>query len=73
MGRPCLGPPRHYCAHLWNDGGCQDRRAPGTAPAAPAEHRHGQTPSMLLWAIGYDPVVEAAQSATYVDDLAGLA
>eukprot|EP00974_Lingulodinium_polyedra_P070914 6863748-Lingulodinium_polyedra.AAC.1 len=32
----------------------------------------GNTPSMLLWAIGYDPVVEAAQGATYVDDLAGL-
>eukprot|EP00974_Lingulodinium_polyedra_P110105 10650629-Lingulodinium_polyedra.AAC.1 len=33
----------------------------------------GNTPSMLLWAIGYDPIVEAAQGATYVDDLAGLA
>eukprot|EP00974_Lingulodinium_polyedra_P098291 9526836-Lingulodinium_polyedra.AAC.1 len=33
----------------------------------------GNTPSVLLWAIGYDPVVEAAQGATYVDDLAGLA
>eukprot|EP00974_Lingulodinium_polyedra_P060936 5876391-Lingulodinium_polyedra.AAC.1 len=32
----------------------------------------GNAPSMLLWAIGYDPVVEAAQGATYVDDMAGL-
>eukprot|EP00974_Lingulodinium_polyedra_P078677 7620057-Lingulodinium_polyedra.AAC.1 len=33
----------------------------------------GNTPNMLLWAIGYDPVVEAAQGATYVDNLAGFA
>eukprot|EP00974_Lingulodinium_polyedra_P003471 326868-Lingulodinium_polyedra.AAC.1 len=32
----------------------------------------GGTPSTLLWAIGYDPIVYAVQGPAYVDDLAGL-
>eukprot|EP00974_Lingulodinium_polyedra_P040256 3864638-Lingulodinium_polyedra.AAC.1 len=32
----------------------------------------GGTHSMLLWAMAYDPIVEATQGPIFVDDLAGL-
>eukprot|EP00974_Lingulodinium_polyedra_P023463 2266673-Lingulodinium_polyedra.AAC.1 len=32
----------------------------------------GGTHSMLLWSMAYDPIVEATQGPTFVDDLAGL-
>eukprot|EP00974_Lingulodinium_polyedra_P089111 8639562-Lingulodinium_polyedra.AAC.1 len=51
---------------------CQDCRATGSSAAAAAQHRQG-TANTVLWNLGYDPIVHAAQKPTYVDDLSGLA